>query len=202
MPKANRRHLAVILDGSGSMNRIKDDAEGGLSAFLAAQQTHPAEMLVSLYLFDHRYEAAHAYQTLADTPDFVLLPGGKAALLDAVGTSITRMREHLEAMPEGATPLRDHRGHPHRWPTTTPPPDGAHIPRSAASSRSKPPKAGSSTTSTPPRTPSPSRGPRHQTRHHAAVQHRPHPRGAHPPRTRHSHGEDGFTDDDRDSTRH
>jgi hypothetical protein len=86
------------------MNRIKDDAEGGLSAFLAAQQTHPAEMLVSPYLFDHRYEAAHAYQTLADTPDFVLLPGSKTALLDAIGTSITRMREHLEAMPEGTPP--------------------------------------------------------------------------------------------------
>ncbi|UBU17816.1 vWA domain-containing protein [Nonomuraea gerenzanensis] len=104
MPHPNRRHLAVILDRSGSMNRIKDDAEGGLKAFLAAQQTNPAETLISLYLFDHRYEVAYEYQPLQDIPDFALLPGGKTALLDAIGMTITRLKDHLEAMPEGERP--------------------------------------------------------------------------------------------------
>ncbi|MGW3352647.1 hypothetical protein ACWDA3_55950 [Nonomuraea rubra] len=104
MPKANRRHITVILDRSGSMNRIKDDAEGGLKAFLAAQHAHPAETLVSLYLFDHRYDVAYEYRPLDDIPDFALRPYGKTALLDAIGTTITSMNEHLEAMPEGEQP--------------------------------------------------------------------------------------------------
>ncbi|MGR6924590.1 vWA domain-containing protein [[Actinomadura] parvosata] len=104
MPNANRRHITVILDRSGSMDRIRDDAEGGLKAFLAAQHAHPAETLISLYQFDHRYDVVYEYRPLTDLPDFALLPAGQTALLDAIGTTLTRMQDHLEAMPDSERP--------------------------------------------------------------------------------------------------
>jgi hypothetical protein len=104
MPNPNRRHITVILDRSGSMHAIKNDAEGGLRAFLAAQETNPAETLVSRYQFDHRYDVVYEYQPLTDIPDFELIPEGKTALLDAIGTTITCMKDHLEAIPENEQP--------------------------------------------------------------------------------------------------
>lgn len=104
MPNPNRRHVAVILDRSGSMYPIKDDAEGGLTAFFTAQESNPADTLVSLYQFDHRYDIVYEYRPLADLPDFKLRPEGRTALFDAIGMTITRMREHLDSMPEGERP--------------------------------------------------------------------------------------------------
>ncbi|MEU8398280.1 vWA domain-containing protein [Nonomuraea sp. NPDC048892] len=104
MSHPNRRHITVILDRSGSMHPIRSDVEGGLTAFFAAQESNPAETLVSLYQFDHRYKSVYEYRPLADLPDFRLVPEGRTALLDAIGMTITRMREHFDTMPESEQP--------------------------------------------------------------------------------------------------
>ncbi|WP_336214314.1 vWA domain-containing protein [Nonomuraea sp. LPB2021202275-12-8] len=93
------RLIEVVLDRSGSMNKIKADTEGGLRAFLDQQRANPGRTLVSLHTFDDRYETVYADTPLADVPDFTLQPRGATALLDAVGRTIATAHAKLAAMP-------------------------------------------------------------------------------------------------------
>ncbi|MFI6909742.1 hypothetical protein ACIBKY_51365 [Nonomuraea sp. NPDC050394] len=104
MPHPTRRQVTVILDRSGSMYPIKADTEGGLRAFLAEQHNAPGETLVSLYEFDHHYGPVYEYVALADVVDYTLHPGGNTALFDAIGKTVTDMRAHFDAMPDGEQP--------------------------------------------------------------------------------------------------
>ncbi|NUQ97873.1 MAG: VWA domain-containing protein [Streptomyces sp.] len=100
MTNPNWRHIAVILDRSGSMQAVKSDTEGGLRAFLEAQHDAPGSTTVSLYQFDDRYQAVYENTPLDRVPDFTLQPRGMTALLDAVGRTVTALGEQLAAMPE------------------------------------------------------------------------------------------------------
>lgn len=104
MTNPNRRHIAIVLDRSGSMTSVKDDTEGGLKAFLAEQANAPAYTEVSLYEFDDQYSAVYENVWLADVPDYTLHPRGMTALLDAVGRTVTTLGEHLAAMPDDDRP--------------------------------------------------------------------------------------------------
>ncbi len=104
MTDPHRRHIAIVLDRSGSMARVKDDTEGGLKAFLAEQRNTPVDTVVSLYQFDDHYEAVYENTPLADVPDYTLRPRGMTALLDAVGKTITTLAEQLSAMAQFGRP--------------------------------------------------------------------------------------------------
>lgn len=104
MTDPDLRHIAIILDRSGSMERVKEDTEGGLRAFLADQREVGARTTVSLYQFDDRYEVVYENRPLAEAPDFRLQPRGMTALLDAVGRTVTRLGEDLAALPDARRP--------------------------------------------------------------------------------------------------
>ncbi|MET7334288.1 hypothetical protein [Nonomuraea sp. NPDC005650] len=104
MPNQNRRLLAVIMDCSGSMMRVKNDAEGGLMTLLQEQKANPAETLVSLYEFADRHSIVYEYAALNDVPLYELRPWGSTTLLDAIGITISRINEQLDQMPEGGQP--------------------------------------------------------------------------------------------------
>jgi hypothetical protein len=104
MTNPDRRHIAIVLDRSGSMQSVKTDTEGGLRSFLATQAEAPGETTVSLYQFDDQYEAVYENATLADVPDFTLAPRGMTALFDAVGRTISAVGAQLAARPEGERP--------------------------------------------------------------------------------------------------
>ena len=48
--------IISLVDRSGSMQSILDDAIGGFNIFLAAQQRQPSEAELSLILFDDEYQ--------------------------------------------------------------------------------------------------------------------------------------------------
>ncbi|MEQ4724703.1 VWA domain-containing protein [Nonomuraea sp. B19D2] len=104
MSNADRRHITIILDRSGSMQGVKADTEGGLRAFLAEQAANPGETFVSLYHFGSDYEAVYEFRPLADVPDYELHPRGMTRLLDAIGKTLTSMVTQFDAMPEGDVP--------------------------------------------------------------------------------------------------
>ena len=54
--KEGLTEIISIVDRSGSMQSILDDAIGGFNTFLAAQQRQPSEAELSLILFDDEYQ--------------------------------------------------------------------------------------------------------------------------------------------------
>ena len=54
--KEGLTEIISLVDRSGSMQSILDDAIGGFNTFLAAQQRQPSEAELSLILFDDEYQ--------------------------------------------------------------------------------------------------------------------------------------------------
>ncbi|MFL4474072.1 VWA domain-containing protein [Paeniglutamicibacter sp. MACA_103] len=96
--------LVFLLDRSGSMFDIKRDIEGGLNAYIAEQKAQPGTATASLYLFDDRFEAAYRNMPLAEVPHFNLEPRGTTALYDAIGRTITDVRQQIAKLPADKRP--------------------------------------------------------------------------------------------------
>lgn len=96
--------ITLVVDRSGSMQAIRDDAQGGVNALLADQAQQPGQALITLVEFDTEYAFVHRGVPAADVPPYALVPRGSTALLDAVGRAINETGARLAAMPEGQRP--------------------------------------------------------------------------------------------------
>lgn len=100
----NLTDITLVVDRSGSMASIKNDAEGGINEFVREQSQESGEALLTLMQFDTEYELVHNGINVADVPPYKLKPRGMTALLDAVGRGINETGERLAAMPEEDRP--------------------------------------------------------------------------------------------------
>ncbi|HEV3384770.1 MAG TPA: vWA domain-containing protein [Gemmata sp.] len=96
--------IVVVLDRSGSMQACKDDAEGGLNAFVEEQKKRPGRAVFTLVQFDTEYEFVHRGEPISGIPPFSLVPRGWTALLDAVGRAIAETGDRLARTPETERP--------------------------------------------------------------------------------------------------
>ncbi len=96
--------VQAIIDRSGSMQSIRDDAEGGFNAFIADQRSLPGRCQVNLAQFDDKYEVVYTDQPIDQVPPLQILPRGSTALLDAIGRTVIDLGARLAALPEGARP--------------------------------------------------------------------------------------------------
>jgi hypothetical protein len=96
--------ITLVIDRSGSMQSIQDDAQGGINAFIAGQLETPGEVLMTLVQFDTEYEFLYRGVRVHDVPPYKLEPRGSTALLDAVGRAILETGERLAKMPEAERP--------------------------------------------------------------------------------------------------
>lgn len=97
-------HITLIVDRSGSMESIREEAEGGVNSFLRQQAGEPGRAEVTLVQFDTEYERVFDAVPVAETPRYVLQPRGMTALLDALGRSIVETGERLADMPPDERP--------------------------------------------------------------------------------------------------
>lgn len=104
MTDPSYRHYVIIIDRSGSMYSIREDAEGGVARFIEDQKALGGKATLSLYEFDDRHTAVHSFTPLDRVRKYVLVPRGSTALLDACGFAITQEGEKLAAMPAGERP--------------------------------------------------------------------------------------------------
>ena len=105
--KERLTEIISIVDRSGSMQSILDDAIGGFNTFLAAQQRQPGQAKLSLILFDNEYQVVHQavdIQQVEPLNQDTYVPRGSTALLDAVGKTIDAVGERLAATPESERP--------------------------------------------------------------------------------------------------
>jgi uncharacterized protein YegL len=96
--------ITLVVDRSGSMQQIREDAEGGVNAFIADQTRQPGEALLTLVQFDSDFEFLHQGVPVQQVPKYSLVPRGSTALLDAVGRAINETGERLEKMAEPDRP--------------------------------------------------------------------------------------------------
>lgn len=100
-------YIVYILDRSGSMQPLANDAIGGFNAFLTSQQQQPGRADFMLVLFDHEYLVQVPrmdIQQVQPLNTHTYVPRGQTALLDAVGRTIDDVGRELAAMSEEQRP--------------------------------------------------------------------------------------------------
>jgi len=91
--KSVTTEIVVVLDRSGSMGVIKDDAIGGFNHFLQEQKKLPGKANFTLAQFDDVYEVVHEHVALKGVPELTndtYQPRATTALLDAIGKTIVK----------------------------------------------------------------------------------------------------------------
>jgi hypothetical protein len=97
--------LTLIVDRSGSMVSVQQEAQKGVNDFIQKQKESPGECLFSLLQFDTEYEFVHRGRNIKDVNlDYVLQPRGWTALLDAVGRAIKEIGDRLSKTEESQRP--------------------------------------------------------------------------------------------------
>ena len=104
MTNSNKTAIAVLMDRSGSMGMIRDDAQGAINAFIEDQRKQPGECTVRLAQFDDRYEDVYKSTNINDVKDYVLSPRGMTALTDGIGKLVVDFGQELAALPEDERP--------------------------------------------------------------------------------------------------
>jgi hypothetical protein len=100
----NYTHISLVVDRSGSMTDVKDDAQKGIDALLTDQFALDGKLTVTLTQFDDKIDTV---KRLAKRKfKYELKPRGWTALLDAVGQEITKTGEDLAALPEDKRPAK------------------------------------------------------------------------------------------------
>ncbi len=103
----NLTEILFVLDRSGSMARLREDAIGGFNTFLKDQKEQEGEANMSLVLFDHEYILVHDRVPVADIEgldDNTYVPRGRTALLDAIGRTVNEVGTKLSAIDEAERP--------------------------------------------------------------------------------------------------
>jgi len=107
MSKKNLTEIVAIIDRSGSMSILTNDAIGGFNTFLNEQKKVPGDANFTLVLFDDKYDLVHDGKGINDVPDLndkTYVPRGSTALLDAIGKTITTVGERLSNTQEDQKP--------------------------------------------------------------------------------------------------
>lgn len=85
-------HIVAVIDRSGSMSIIKDDAEGGINSFLQNQK-EIGEAKLTLAEFDSEYNLLHEGTDIKLFEKYTLMPRSMTALYDAVGMTAARVKD-------------------------------------------------------------------------------------------------------------
>lgn len=95
--------IVCVLDRSGSMDNIRDDAIGGFNNFIKEQKAQPGKAKVSLILFDDKYEMVYRSKALGKVEKLderTFVPRGMTAMNDAIGKTIRDFEAEQNSKPK------------------------------------------------------------------------------------------------------
>ncbi len=95
--------IICIIDKSGSMSPIKNDAIGGFNSFLEDQKKAEYQAFMTIVLFDTRFKKISdeiAVQKIEPLNGTTYSPGGNTALYDAIGQEIDNYLDYLASLPK------------------------------------------------------------------------------------------------------
>ena len=100
------REIGFVRDRSGSMSAMKDEAIGGINAFLESQKELSGEARFTIVLFDHEYIVAHDGVPIQDVPHSIItaISPRNYGAADAIGLTINAIGERLNKTPEAERP--------------------------------------------------------------------------------------------------
>jgi uncharacterized protein YegL len=107
--KDNLTELVVVVDKSGSMGSVQNDAIGGFNVFLEAQKKAEGEAKMTVVMFDTSFSFYAANVDVQSVKNFdtkSYVPNGGTALYDAVGKTIDEIGKKLAAMKEEDRPSK------------------------------------------------------------------------------------------------
>ena len=104
MTNKNKTELVLVVDRSGSMYSIQEDAEGGINSFIDEQKLAKGEANLTLCQFDTEYEFVEESTPISKVKPYTLVPRGGTALNDAIGRTINETGARLAALPEEERP--------------------------------------------------------------------------------------------------
>lgn len=96
--------ITLVVDRSGSMSDVQQEAECGINAFIQAQAKEAGNALLTLVQFDTEYEFLHRGVPINKVPKYRLVPRGMTALLDAVGRAVNETGSRLANLAESDRP--------------------------------------------------------------------------------------------------
>ena len=98
--------ILIVMDRSGSMSSIRDDAVGGFNEFVAEQSKMTADVHLSLVMFNHEYKMVYDDIPISGAGDIgkKYRPHGMTALYDAVGRAIDGTGRKLSQMQDHERP--------------------------------------------------------------------------------------------------
>lgn len=105
----NLTEIIFILDRSGSMWGIKEDAIGGFNSMMEEQRKIDGDANVTLVLFDHEVEFVSDGVDINEVKDLTnetYVPDGLTAMYDAVGLAVSRVGKRLSETPENERPAK------------------------------------------------------------------------------------------------
>lgn len=97
-------HITLVVDRSGSMNAVQEDAQGGINTLLEEQFALDGKLTVTLVQFDTSVDTVKRLANEKFT--YELQPRGMTALLDAVGLEIIKTGRDLALMKEKDRPAK------------------------------------------------------------------------------------------------
>jgi hypothetical protein len=104
MPRQDFADITVVLDRSGSMEKVAQETVSGFNHFIGEQKKAPGQAVLTLVQFDTQYEFVHRAKPVAEIPSLIFQPRGWTALFDAMGRAINETGERLSAMSENDRP--------------------------------------------------------------------------------------------------
>ena len=96
--------ITIVLDRSGSMTTVQQEAEHGLNHFISEQKNQPTDAIFTLVQFDTEYEFVHSGIPIQSVPHCKLEPRGWTALFDALGRAIQETGSRLGSISESDRP--------------------------------------------------------------------------------------------------
>lgn len=105
----NLTEIVVVMDRSGSMNKVREDVIGGFNAFVEDQKTVDGEAKLTLVQFSSHSHVVRYGLPLSEVPDLDLTtyrPSGWTAMLDAIITTIDNVGSRLAETPEDERPAK------------------------------------------------------------------------------------------------
>lgn len=104
MMKENLTELVFILDKSGSMSPLVDDTIGGFNSLLKKQKNEKGQCVVTTVLFNQSIQILHNRIPIEDVKNMTekeCQPMGSTALLDAMGSTIDKIKnDHVNTPKE------------------------------------------------------------------------------------------------------